>query len=96
MRESPEETNFATDNGQTLTISAEKVCFVVVKAREFGAKGEVTDPVGHSCEDLEVGPERSYEERGSGANGGAFMRYDNDSSSRITRGGHHAWYQARR
>jgi hypothetical protein len=45
MRESPEETNSATDNEQTLTISAEKVCFVVVKARDFGAKDEVTDPI---------------------------------------------------
>jgi len=44
MRKSPEETNADTDSEQTLTISAEKVCFVVVKAREFDAKDEVTDP----------------------------------------------------
>jgi len=44
MRRSPEETNSATYNEQTLTISVEKVCFVVVKAREFDAKDEVTDP----------------------------------------------------
>jgi len=28
----------------TLTISPEKVCFVIVKAREFDAKDEVTEP----------------------------------------------------
>lgn len=28
----------------TLTISPEKVCFFIVKAREFGAKDEVTEP----------------------------------------------------
>lgn len=28
----------------TLTISPEKVCFIIIKAREFDAKDEVTDP----------------------------------------------------
>jgi hypothetical protein len=27
-----------------LAISPEKVCFVIIKAREFGAKDEVTEP----------------------------------------------------
>lgn len=27
-----------------LTISPEKVCFIIIKAREFGAKDEVTEP----------------------------------------------------
>ena len=27
-----------------LTISPEKVCFIIIKAKEFGAKDEVTDP----------------------------------------------------
>jgi hypothetical protein len=34
----------ASEEGPTLTISPEKVCFIIVKAREFGAKDEVTDP----------------------------------------------------
>jgi hypothetical protein len=29
---------------ETLTISPEKVCFVIIKAREFDAKDEVTEP----------------------------------------------------
>jgi uncharacterized protein DUF3775 len=29
---------------ETLTISTEKVCFVIIKAREFDAKDEVTEP----------------------------------------------------
>ena len=32
------------DTGVDLTISPEKVCFLIVKAREFDVKGEVTDP----------------------------------------------------
>jgi hypothetical protein len=32
------------ENGPTLTISPEKVCFVIIKAREFDAKDEVTEP----------------------------------------------------
>jgi hypothetical protein len=32
------------DNDSPLTISPEKVCFVIVKAREFDAKDEVTEP----------------------------------------------------
>lgn len=31
-------------DGPSLTISPEKVCFIIVKAREFDAKDEVTDP----------------------------------------------------
>lgn len=34
----------ATDPSPALTISPEKVCFVIVKAREFDAKDETTDP----------------------------------------------------
>jgi hypothetical protein len=34
----------AGDDAATLTISPEKVCFIIVKAREFDAKDEVTDP----------------------------------------------------
>ena len=33
------------DEGEpSLTISPEKVCFIIVKAREFDAKDEVTEP----------------------------------------------------
>ena len=34
----------ADDSGDKLTISPETVCFVIVKAREFDAKDEVTEP----------------------------------------------------
>ncbi|MCC6780725.1 MAG: DUF3775 domain-containing protein [Hyphomicrobiales bacterium] len=32
------------DDAADLTISPEKVCFIIIKAREFDAKDEVTDP----------------------------------------------------
>jgi hypothetical protein len=34
----------AGENAETLTISSEKVCFIIVKAREFDAKDAVTEP----------------------------------------------------
>jgi hypothetical protein len=34
----------APDNGPDLSVSAEKVCFIIAKAREFDAKDELTDP----------------------------------------------------
>jgi hypothetical protein len=34
----------ADDSSDKLTISPEKVCFVIIKAREFDAKDEVTEP----------------------------------------------------
>jgi hypothetical protein len=34
----------AGEDTPSLTISPEKVCFIIVKAREFDAKDEVTDP----------------------------------------------------
>ncbi len=36
--------NVGGEDGDALTISPEKVCFIIVKAREFDAKDEVTDP----------------------------------------------------
>jgi hypothetical protein len=39
VKESP-----AEQDTPTLAISPEKVCFIIVKAREFDAKDEVTDP----------------------------------------------------
>jgi hypothetical protein len=32
------------EDAPSLAISAEKVCFIIIKAREFDAKDEVTDP----------------------------------------------------
>jgi len=32
------------EDAETLTISPEKICFIIVKAREFDAKDEATDP----------------------------------------------------
>lgn len=34
----------ADESAATLTISPEKVCFIIIKAREFDAKDEVTEP----------------------------------------------------
>jgi hypothetical protein len=43
MEERPNETETPEDES-TLTISPEKVCFIIIKAREFDAKDEVTEP----------------------------------------------------
>ena len=32
------------DDAATLTVSSEKVCFIIIKAKEFDAKDEVTEP----------------------------------------------------
>ena len=44
------------DDEVTLTISPEKVCFIIVKAREFDAKDEVTepDPASNPSDDKDV------------------------------------------
>jgi hypothetical protein len=45
MQEQSEKTeNPAEEEEVTLAISPEKVCFIIVKAREFDAKDEVTEP----------------------------------------------------
>jgi Protein of unknown function (DUF3775) len=46
----------ADDSKDRLTISPEKVCFVIVKAREFDAKDEVTedDSVSNPTDDFEA------------------------------------------
>jgi hypothetical protein len=44
MQDKVEAGNPATEETQTLTISPEKVCFVIFKAKEFDAKDEVTEP----------------------------------------------------
>ena len=39
-----DESRETTDDEVTLAISPEKVCFIIIKAREFDAKDEVTEP----------------------------------------------------
>ncbi len=48
--------NPPTDDEQNLTISPEKVCFVIIKAREFDAKDEVTevDPGSNPSDDKDI------------------------------------------
>ena len=41
-RSSPSE--MVAEDVETLTISPEKICFIIVKAREFDAKDQVTEP----------------------------------------------------
>lgn len=40
----PDTTPTSTEDESPLTISPEKVCFIIIKAREFDAKDEVTEP----------------------------------------------------
>jgi len=45
MQEELKQTETAEDQDESpLTISPEKVCFIIIKAKEFDAKDEVTDP----------------------------------------------------
>ena len=45
MKERSDQTEIPEgENEPTLTISPEKVCFIIIKAREFDAKDEVTEP----------------------------------------------------
>lgn len=44
MRTRASRSEVLVEDTETLTISPEKVCFVIVKAREFDAKDEVTEP----------------------------------------------------
>ena len=45
MQERSSQTNVpAGEDAATLTISPEKVCFIIIKAKEFDAKDEVTEP----------------------------------------------------
>ncbi len=43
-KQSNQTRNPAEEEGITLSISPEKVCFIIVKAREFDVKDEVTEP----------------------------------------------------
>ena len=45
MQQRSDRTEETSDEGESpLTISPEKVCFIIIKAREFDAKDEVTEP----------------------------------------------------
>jgi len=45
MQEQMQQTDRADDEDESpLTISPEKVCFIIIKAKEFDAKDEVTEP----------------------------------------------------
>ena len=45
MKERSDQTEMPEgENEPTLTISPEKVCFIIIKAKEFDAKDEVTEP----------------------------------------------------
>jgi Protein of unknown function (DUF3775) len=43
-KQRPESKDAADDSDDTLTISPEKVCFIIIKAREFDAKEAVDEP----------------------------------------------------
>jgi uncharacterized protein DUF3775 len=44
MRMRSSRSEMVAEDVETLTISPEKVCFIIVKAREFDAKDQVTEP----------------------------------------------------
>jgi len=54
----------AVDDAQMLTISPEKVCFVIIKAREYDAKDEVTevDPGSNPSDDQDVSVLEDHED----------------------------------
>jgi hypothetical protein len=56
MARKPKTGNAPLDLDDELTISAEKVCFIIVKAREFDVKDAVTepDPGSNATDDREV------------------------------------------
>jgi uncharacterized protein DUF3775 len=57
MQEELKQTETSEDQDESpLTISAEKVCFIIIKAREFDAKDEVTepDPGSNPSDDMDI------------------------------------------
>ena len=56
--------NPAGDDAQIMTISPEKVCFVIIKAREYDAKDEVTevDPGSNPSDDKDVSVLENHED----------------------------------
>ena len=56
--------NPAGDDAQIMTISPEKVCFVIIKAREYDAKDEVTevDPGSNPSDDKDISVLENHED----------------------------------
>jgi len=56
--------NPAADDAQNMTISPEKVCFVIIKAREYDAKDEVTevDPGSNPSDDKDISVLENHED----------------------------------
>ncbi len=56
--------NPAADDAQIMTISPEKVCFVIIKAREYDAKDEVTevDPGSNPSDDKDISVLENHED----------------------------------
>lgn len=56
--------NPAGDDAQIMTISPEKVCFIIIKAREYDAKDEVTevDPGSNPSDDKDVSVLENHED----------------------------------
>ena len=54
----------ADDDAQMLTISPEKVCFVIIKAKEYDAKDEVTelDPGSNPSDDKDISVLEDHED----------------------------------
>ena len=54
----------ANDDAPMLTISVEKVCFVIIKAKEYGAKDEVTevDPGSNPSDDKDISVLEDHED----------------------------------
>ncbi len=65
MQARSNQTEIADDENESpLTISPEKVCFIIIKAREFDAKDEVTepDPGSNPTDDKEVAVLEEHED----------------------------------
>ena len=56
--------NPAGDDAQMMTISPEKVCFIIIKAKEYDAKDEVTevDPGSNPSDDKDVAVLENHED----------------------------------
>src|SRR5215470_8778183 len=64
MRTRASRSEVLVEDTETLTISPEKVCFIIIKAREFDAKDEVTepDPASNPSDDKEAAVLEDHED----------------------------------
>lgn len=64
MQQESNQTTPAGENEAPLTISPEKVCFVIIKAREFDAKDEITedDPGSNPADDKDAAVLEDHED----------------------------------